>query len=785
MEPAIPDLGTQFTTDAVQQKPKFKREDSQIYFANLPDDKIGDALFERKRDYEKFLKSSGLYAVYRKMHWSYYGHEEKTGFSTHEVGAQGKQGEVHVLKINHQRSIVTSWLNMVQSNRPAMTPVAINDDYESELEVKRGKALLDHARSASGAAIEEREAETREFAGLYGHAGLLQLWNEALGEVVMPKAESAGMDPLEEDLQQDARGGDLEAFAVSPLDFAFDPRRKDAKMPCVLVRVWKCREDLIARFPAFEEQILKSKSQTEADGPDGIDFAFSFARGSAADKSAISGKDEIPLYVFLHDKTEAMPDGKQVMLLASDCVLKSGPLGYKKKPFRRLAAANIDRTPFGFSPAWDLLAPQEASDSLKSIALTNARTYGLGSMTAPKDSDVQREQLTEGLILLEYTQGMDKPEPIDFPRTPPEVFSFDRGIIGEMGTILGVNSVVRGDPEASLKSGSALALVQAQGVQFSSGFQANEVRFMEEHSLDTIEISQIFMDDERQFEIVGAHVASLTLPFAGDKLKRITKVRVQVVNPMAKTLAGKVQMADTLAERFGSSGQFSAGDYFRVLETGTLEHMTKGPDQKAANIERENELLAQGFGPIPKVPKQGTDGQPMFDTAGKPIMVPQKGQAQPDPKTGEMIKPRYVVCLLTDDHRAHVRKHLEIVDNPAIRDSDDPLAMAIVKATLDHIDEHEQMITTMTLTRPGLLELTNQQPLQAALPPPVAPGAPGGTAGGPPPPPKPGGPPGPPNKAPAAQVLQPQPAGAGQQPRMPSMPTNPSTGNKAEAPGPP
>ncbi len=753
---------------AAPRQPKKKRDPDQVYFANLPDDKIGDAIWERKREYERFVKQSGLFALYRKMHWRYYGHEENTAFSTHEVGIDGKQGELHRLKVNHLRSIMTSWINMVQSQRPAVVPVAINDDYESELEVKRGRAVLDHERGPSGAGIECREAECREFAGLYGHAGLLQLWNEALGDVVLPDAASAGLeapqDP-EHDLEQSDREGRLQAFALSPLDFFFDPRRKDAHYPWVICRIWACREDLIARFPKFEEQILAVKTQPEADGTDGIDFQFQFTASAGA--SPINAKDEIPVYVFLHDKTEGVQNGKQVMMLDSQTVLKSGPLGYKTKPFIRLAAANIDRTPFGFSPAWDLLAPQEAHDSLSTIALTNARTFGLGTMTAEKSADVERDQLAEGLVLLEYTPGMQPPKPLEMPHTGQEVFSFRQAIGGEMGTQIGVNSVVRGDPEASLKSGSALALVQAQGVQFSSGFQSNDTRFIESHSLVTIEACQTFMTEERTYEIVGSHVASLTLPFNGSKLKRITKVRVQLVNPMSKTLAGRVQMADTLAERY--SNVFSPGDYMRVQETGNLDHITKGPEQKAANIERENELLSQGFGPVPKVPsgQMGPDGQPQ--------MVDQKEPGK-----------RYVIALLTDDHRAHVRKHTEIVDNPAIRDSDDPLAVQIIKATLDHIDEHERQLTIMTLQRPGLLELTNQQPLQSALPPQAGPGAPGASPphGGSPTPPKPGGPPGPQNNAPAGQVLQPTPAGGNQLPRMPNMPVNPSTNSRVEAPGP-
>ncbi len=764
--PVIPDLEPKLPA----QKPaKRARREEDIYFANLPDDKIGEALWARKQEYERYLKQCGLYALYRKMHWRYYGHEEKTGFSTHEVGTDGRQGELHVLKMNHLRSIVSSWLGMVHEQRPAVTPVAINDDYESELEVKRGRALVDHMRSSNGASIEAREAECEEYAGLYGHSFAMQLWNEALGDVVMPTGDEAGMpmDNPEDDLSVSKRSGDLEAYALTPLDVFFDPRRHDTKFPWIIARIWKSREDLIARFPEFEQQILEMKIGATGDGADGIDFNFMFMKADST--TPLNSKDELPMYVFFHQKTEGMPNGKQVIFLDGKTVLKSGPLGYKKAPFKRLAAATIDRTPFGFSVAWDLLAPQEAHDSLSTIALSNARTFGLGVMTAPKGSDVELEQLAEGLVLLPYTQGLDAPKPVVMPTTPQEVFAFRREAVGEMGTILGVNSVIRGDPEASLKSGSALALVQAQGVQFSREFQGNVVRFIEEHSLDTIEICQIFMEDERKFEIVGTHVASLTLPFTGDKLKRITKVRVQVVNPLSKTLAGKVQMADTLAERFGN--QITPGDYFRVLETGNGDHLTKGREQKAANIERENELLSQGFGPIPQVPKTAPDGQPMMGPDGNPVMMPQREPGK-----------TYVVCLITDDHRAHVMKHLEIVDNPAVRSSEDPLAVAIVKAVLDHIDEHERMITTMTQKRPGLLELTNQQPLQAALPPPMmAPGdqpkPPGGEQ-------KPGGPPGPQNKAPAGQTLQPTPAGANQQPKMPNMPVNPSTGNRAEPPGP-
>ena len=61
-------------------------------------------------------------------------------------------------------------------------------------------------------------------------------------------------------------------------------------------------------------------------------------------------------------------------------------------------------------------------------------------------------------------------------------------LIQSMETISGISSVTRGNPEASLKSGTALALIQSMSLQFISGLQQNYVKLIEDVGTNLINI---------------------------------------------------------------------------------------------------------------------------------------------------------------------------------------------------------------------------------------------------------------------------------------------------------
>jgi hypothetical protein len=742
--------------------------DDKVYFAAKEDPiELGEAIWERKMQYERYLRDTKLFALYCKMHWAYFGKENGVMFDDTEVGRDGPEGELHVLKINHLRSIVTSWDSILGNQRTAVQPVPLGDDYESEMQVKRGRALLDHfIRSTSPAALEVIEREVREFACVYGAGWGLQMWNHLIGPVAVPGLEDGG---------EGHRTGDLQSWALTPLDVAFDPWRKNSKNPWVCARIWYPKHALAKRWPERADEILDMEPQPSNEF---LDFNL-FSEGSAP-----PGRyplDELPLYVFFHDPNEAVPNGKQVVLLSKDTVLEVGDLMYRgrdgnrRMPIHRLSPADVLRSPIGYTPAWGLLAPQEAIDSLSSIALTNSRTFGLGTLLAPKGGDMEPEQVSMGLVLCEYTQGMDKPSVLETPRTPPEVYASRREYIQEMGLALGVNGVVRGDPSATVdKSGSALALIDAKAVQQSSKFAGSCVFFREEFYLSTICIAQVFMSTERQFEVMGHDLTTLTKPFTGKQLDRITRIKVESVNPLSQTISGRMQIADTIAERWAN--KLEPGDYFRVLETGNTDFLTRLQAQRERNMDRENELLSDGIMEMPEAqPRLNALGQPIIGLDGKPLM-------QGGPQQGK----RYIVAMITDDHAAHIRHHMAVLDNPAVREAQTPDALAVRDAVMAHIDKHVVLAGRLTTQRAGLMQLLGYQPLQAAMPPPAMPGMPGQPGG------QPGLPPGVQvggaaaghGGSPEAAVEHPTPAGPGQQPRMPSMPVNPEMHRRAPGPSP-
>src|SRR5690606_13663300 len=103
-------------------------------------------------------------------------------------------------------------------------------------------------------------------------------------------------------------------------------------------------------------------------------------------------------------------------------------------------------------------------------------------------------------------------------QTPPEIFNFMTQIERLMETISGVNSVARGNPEASLKSGAALALVQSMAIQFSQNLQRAYAQLIEDLGTSTINILKDFAAVPRVAAIAGKSNRPMMREFVGDDL---------------------------------------------------------------------------------------------------------------------------------------------------------------------------------------------------------------------------------------------------------------------------
>lgn len=653
---------------------------SPTYFATLDGTDLAAALCERVDRYQKHCLRTGFFALWLKSYQMYYG-MGVGGFTSHEVRRHGPSDEYVKLSINHFRNLITHFLTLATAQRTALEPVAMTDDYQSEQETRTARGVLEFWMRRH---LEQSMKDAEEFSVVLGRGYVQQWWDADAGEPVFPKDDAGGVFTT----------GLLQSYAFPPMDVAVDPTCRSFDVPWYITRRWVSRYDLLAAFPeeSVRDAILAaSRSKLERE----LDFEAGAFRNYTADES--DAGDQVALYEFWHKKTPGCPEGRHAVFLSADVLLYAEPLPYEDVPIRGISPARIIGTCFGYTNAWDLLAPQEALDTLRSIELTNQAAHGLGLVAVPKGSDLSPVEIGKGLNMIEYMPQLGKPEVINFTATPSEVISNQQRTVQEMETISGINSVVRGQPEASLKSGSALALVQAQAVQFSSLFQNEDVRFKERCGDDCLGIFQRFATDPIRMEVEGMDGYLFANEVKGQDLRLVRRVKVDVGNPLMRTIAGRVQLADTLIERGMVKDPMQ---YLRVIETGRLEPLTEHESRERANIKAENEMLSRAT--FKKDP-----------ATGEYALVPQVDKAT-GMQTGKMEQvlddSTLPVALITDNPMLHAQGHLVVLANPFARRN-----AAVVRAVLAHLESHENQHAFATINRPGLLEMLGLPPQQAAL----------------------------------------------------------------------
>jgi hypothetical protein len=324
---------------------------------------------------------------------------------------------------------------------------------------------------------------------------------------------------------------------------------------------------------------------------------------------------------------------------------------------------------------FDLLPIQESVNSLYTTILTNQNAFGVQNVLLPRGSDIVVQNLQGGLNVIEYNSQAGRPEPLNLTNTPQEVFAFLATLEKQMETVSGVSSVTRGNPESSLKSGNALALVQSMSLQFMSGLQQSYVMMIESVGTALIEMLKDFAAAPRVAAIVGKSNRTELRQFKGDDLSQISRVVVDLGNPLARTTAGRVEMAQQLLQMQAVT---TPQQYLQILNTGKLEVMTEDTTSQLMNMRSENERLTEGL---------------------------------------------TVAAIVTDNHSLHVKEHSVILNDPILRE--DP---ELVARVLGHIQEHIDLLKNAD---PDVLTMTGQQPLAPPSAPPAPNAQPGPGPGGP------------------------------------------------------
>lgn len=605
------------------------------YFASQEPEKTAEDLLRRANAWYQGLYSNNYFDIIQRSYMAYHG--MFGGSDGHKVSFGGEQGELTQIDINHYANIAQHMHVMITANKPAFLAKATNADNKSIIQSKLASSLLEYYMREKN--LEKYLSKAVEYALVLGAGYIKMEWNATRGTIYDHDTET-GVPVYE---------GDIEYRNMTPFNVMFDLNRTPEEHDWVLCRTFKNKYDLIAKYPDMADKI-QALTTSENYYNYGLDIM-----GDAK-------TDDIAVYEFIHNKTEAMPDGRYLLFLAGDVVLMDQANPYPELPVYRISARDVMGTSFGYSPMFPLLQIQDALNATYSAILSNQSAFAVQSIFVKRGSDITPKSLEGGLNIIE---GNEKPEAINFTQTPAEVFNFAKTLETQMETISGVSSVTRGNPEASLRSGTSLALVQSTSLQYMSGLQQQYIRLMEDVGTGTINLLKTFAQVPRIVMLGGiANKNYIEKEFNADDLSQINRISVEVANPLSQTHAGRTQMATDLMQYNLIK---TPEEYLTVLTSGRLDVMID-PVQRHTNLIRsENEKMMLGVA---------------------------------------------VKAIALDDHVLHIKEHQSVIADPELRESD--VADLVYQHILEHVD-------LMKNTDPALLGILGIPSLAPQAPPPQDP----------------------------------------------------------------
>lgn len=595
--------------------------------------KVAREICDRADRVSPDIQRDHRYERIRSCYANYYGYSHNG--NSFQITPGGDRGELSHVYVNQVRNLTQHLLALVSSKRLSYEVQPVNNDIEARESATITDGLL---RSAVRKLRVDRKLRmATEYALVTGEGYARVDWDPQAGEEMVAD-EKGGV----------VREGDARVTVYGALDVVRDNYlRSEDDRQWLAVRDLVNRFDLVAQFPELEKEILSvAPDDYRSDWFVGDTYTHVYSE---------ENRDLIPVYSFYHERTPALPGGRETLLLPNGKWLTDGPLSYPRIPVYRISPADILQTPHGYSTVWDLLGPNEAYNALLSTALSNQLATGVQNVLVPRGSNLKPHQLVGGLNVLEYDPKMGKPETLQLTDTPAEVFKsidmWDR--ISERQ--LNVSPISRGEIPDRV-SGSLAALVDARSLEFNSVLQESYVHLAESVGRGIKEVYQSRVQAPRTVALVGKNNRHMLRSFVGKDLSKADLVTISLGNPYTSTSAGQLELAVNMMQ----SGLLKQPEQlYDVINTGKTESVLQGPRSEMNLIAEENEQLSQGI----------------------PVQV-----------------------LATDNHLLHIQEHRQVSASPEARQNP-----AIMQAHLAHMQQHLDMLRTLP---PDMLQALGQMPSQ-------------------------------------------------------------------------
>jgi len=556
----------------------------------------------------------------------------------------GEMGELVRMSVPQARQIIRQIITLTTKQRLSFKAIAEASGRDVMQAVKIGNALTESIVTDED--LDQKQEHAVEHACVYGTGFFKTTWRTDRGE---PYAVMENQELL--------YNGDIEITTPSVYDVYYDYRLENwSDVNWAEVRTIKNRWDLIAQFPDMKEDILRIPRIGVRD-----------RIYDTTTQAQIEQEDMIYVYEVYHKPTPAMPQGRMLFYSDEHTIYYDGPNAYECIPIVPIRPENVHMLGFGYPILSNLLPSQEMYDHSISAIATNQSAFAVQQILCPRGADVSVQDVG-GLNFVFFTpqntEGGGKPEPLQLTQSAPETYKFAEVLKGTMLELSNLNGAVRGQPPPGVTSGTAIATLTANSLEFLSSLSKALDLALERVMEISLRTYKNFAQTPRQITITNQNQKTYSYDFEGKDLEPIKKIRITRSNPLMSTLAGRSDVAEKLLQ----TGLIKdPQQYFKIIEGAPADELYSTELSETDLMDSENEALQRG---------------------------------------------EDVLALATDDHPKHIMHHNAILNDPEMRKSS-----TIVQMVLEHIEEHYRLARE---TDPGLQAMvrTGQLPQGGLMPSP-------------------------------------------------------------------
>lgn len=480
--------------------------------------------------------------------------------------------------VNHLYEMTENLVSRMTRVKPAVEIIPSNDEYEDKNAAKSVKLLLQHLWYINDTDTLTQKVHRQKY--IFGESYLNIDWDKTKGDLhpdYVNKKDLSDSEIKELHKEGKLKTGDVCYSIELPWEVLPECGNDYSKTKSIILTDCKHIEEIKYEYPG--KDIKADKDLT------------SFSLTSMKDETL---SKHVKVHTFYYKADEHFPKGKKIIFTNNVILSDEDDIGFSHGDFPviRLTDIDIPGQLHGMSRYEQTLILQNAHNNLSQSIMKNEFLMAAPKWVMPRGA-AKLEQLANGRTVIQY-QGAVPPQLVQMNPTSPTSFNFRDKTEIELGTIMGVHQVSRGEPPKGITAAVALQFLNEQETERAISDIAKHNNFIVEMAKKSISVAgdHYQVDDGRMLRLLGKENKYLIKYFDTANLHKDYDIKIQ--NSSALPESKSARMERILQTMQYAPTLFTQERWAELLEFGSTEKMHTLITEAIQAAESECEDLLEG-----------------------------------------------------------------------------------------------------------------------------------------------------------------------------------------------